>query len=52
VRAGRIMEAELGRLLGLGRLAREGFLKAHGIGEPYTLEDFEEERRAIRELGF
>lgn len=51
VRSGRITEAQLGRMLGLGRLAREGFLKAHGISAPYTLEDFEEERRAIRELG-
>ncbi len=29
LRAGRITETQLGRILGLGRLAREGFLKAH-----------------------
>jgi hypothetical protein len=52
LRAGRITEPQLGQILGLGRLEREGFLKAHGIFEPYTLEDFEEERQALKALGF
>lgn len=51
LRAGRITEVQLGNILGLGRLAREGFLKIHGIYEPYTLEDFEEECRALEDLG-
>jgi hypothetical protein len=29
-----------------------GFLKAHGIYQEYTLEDFEQERQALKELGF
>jgi hypothetical protein len=52
LRAGRITEPELGRVLGLGRLQIDGFLKAHGIFEEYTLEDFEQERQALKDLGF
>ncbi len=52
LRSQRITEVELGRALGLGRLQIDGFLKAHGIFEDYTLENFEQERQALRELGF
>jgi Uncharacterised protein family (UPF0175) len=52
LRAGRISEPELGELLGLGRLQLDGFLKAHGVFDEYTLKDFEEEREAIKEIGF
>ena len=52
LRAGRISEPELGELLGLGRLQLDGFLKAHGVFGEYTLKDFEEEREAIKEIGF
>jgi hypothetical protein len=38
-------------MLGLERLQLDGFLKAHNVYEDYTLEDFEKERRALRELG-
>lgn len=51
LRAGRITEVQLCELLGLARIQMDGFLKAHGVFEEYTLEDFEEERRALRELG-
>jgi hypothetical protein len=30
----------------------DGFLKAHNIYEDYTLEDLENERQALKELGF
>jgi len=51
LKAGRITEPELGRMLGLARLQIDGFLKAHGVYEDYTLEDFEQERQALKELG-
>jgi hypothetical protein len=52
LRAGRITEAQLRKMLGLARIELDGFLKAHGVYQDYTLEDFEEERRALRDLGF
>jgi hypothetical protein len=29
----------------------DGFVKSHGVFEEYTLEDLEEERRTLKELG-
>ena len=52
LRAGRISEVQLRKMLGLGRIALDGFLKGHGIYQDYTLEDFEEERQALKDLGF
>jgi uncharacterized protein YgbK (DUF1537 family) len=51
LRAGRITEPELAQALGLGRLQLDGFLKAHGVYQEYTLEDFEAERRALKDIG-
>jgi hypothetical protein len=51
LRAGRITEVQLCDLLSLARIQVDGFLKSHGVFEDYTLEDFEEERRALKELG-
>jgi hypothetical protein len=52
-RAGRLTKAELRRLLGIrSRYALDGFLKAHDVYEPYTLEDLERERAALQRLGF
>lgn len=51
LKAGRINEPELCQLLGLGRIAMDGFLKSHGVYEDYTLEDFEKERAALKSLG-
>ena len=51
LRAGRITEVQLCEMLGLARIQMDGFLKSHGVFEEYTLEDFEEERRALKELG-
>ena len=51
LRAGRITEPQLCEMLGLARIQVDGFLKSHGVFEEYTLEDFEEERRALKELG-
>jgi hypothetical protein len=52
-KSGRITKPELRRLLGYGtRWKLDGFLKAHGVYEDYTLEDFEQERQALRSLEF
>ncbi len=48
-----ITDPELLRLLGFRtRYQLDGFLKAHGIYEEYTVEEFEREREALRSLGF
>ena len=51
LKAGRITEPELGLMLGLARLQIDGFLKSHGVYDDYTMEDFEEERAALKSLG-
>jgi len=51
LKAGRITEPELCRMLGLARIQLDGFLKAHGVFEDYTMEDFEKERAAFKSLG-
>jgi len=51
LRAGRITEPELAQALGLGRLQLDGFLKSHGIYQEYTVQDFEAERAALKEIG-
>jgi len=51
LRAGRITEVELRKMLGLARIELDGFLKTHGIYQEYTLEDFEQERQTLRDLG-
>jgi hypothetical protein len=51
LRAGLITEVQLCDMLGLTRIQVDGFLKAHGVFEEYTLEGFEEERSALKELG-
>ena len=43
-------EAELGRFLGLSRLALAQFLKDHGVEIPYSWEDLERERSVYRHL--
>ena len=50
LRAGRITEPQLRKMLGLARIELDGFLKSHGIGQNYTLEDFEQERQALAPL--
>jgi hypothetical protein len=52
-KSGRITKPELRRLLGFGtRYRLDGFLKAHGVYEDYTMEDFERDRDALKQLGF
>jgi hypothetical protein len=51
LRAGRISEVQLRKMLGLARVELDGFLKAHGIYQEYTLQDFEQEQQALKELG-
>jgi hypothetical protein len=50
---GRLTDADLRRLLGFNtHYELDGVLKAHGVFEPYTLEDLERERRDLERLGF
>jgi len=51
-KSGHITKPELRRLLGFGtRYRLDGFLKAHGVYEDYTMEDFESDRGALKQLG-
>ena len=50
---GQLTKPELRRLLGFGtRDALDGFLKARGLFEPYSLDDLARERRDLERLGF
>ena len=50
---GHLTKPELRRLLGFGtRDALDGFLKAHDVFEPYSLEDLARERQDLQRLGF
>jgi hypothetical protein len=52
-KSGHITKPELRRLLGFGtRYRLDGFLKAHDVYEDYTLEDFDRDRDALKQLGF
>jgi hypothetical protein len=52
-RRGQLTKPELRRLLGFGtRDALDGFLKAHDVFEPYSLDDLARERRDLERLGF
>jgi hypothetical protein len=51
--AGRLTGSEMRQLLGIStRYELDGFLKAHGVFEEYTLEDLEQERQTLERLGF
>ena len=52
LRAGRITEVELRRMLGLARIQLDGFLKSRGIYQEYTIEEFEQEQRVLKDLAF
>lgn len=50
---GHLTKPELRRLLGFGtRDALDGFLKAHDLFEPYSLDDLERDRQELQRLGF
>lgn len=50
---GHLSKPDLRRLLGFKtRPALDGFLKAHGVLEDYSLDDFEQDRQDLRRLGF
>ena len=51
-KSGHLTKPELRRMLGLGRIEFDGFLKAHQVYEPYSLADFERERQTLDRLGF
>jgi hypothetical protein len=51
-RAGRLSKAELRQALGFAVLNEvDGFLKAHGVFEEYTLEELDREVAAMQRLG-
>jgi hypothetical protein len=51
-RAGRMTTEDLREALGFEVLNEvDGFLKAHGVYEPYDLADLERERRTLDQLG-
>ena len=51
-RLGRLTQPELRRLLGLTtRQALDGFLKAHEVYIPYTIDDLNRDRNDLRRLG-
>lgn len=50
---GHLTKPELRRLLGFGtRDALDGFLKAHDVFEPYSLDDLERDREDLKKAGF
>ena len=52
-KSGRLTKPELRRLLGFGtRYRLDGFLKSHDVYEDYTMEDFDRDRDALKQLGF
>jgi hypothetical protein len=52
LKAGRITEPELGRMLGLARLQIDGFLKEHGVYEDITIKDVDEDIADLKSLDF
>ena len=51
-KSGHITKPELRRLLGFGtRYRLDGFLKSHDVYEDYTMEDFDRDRDALKQLG-
>jgi Uncharacterised protein family (UPF0175) len=52
-KSGHITDIELRRLLGFEtRYELDGFLKAHGVYEDFTMEDFERDIADLKSLGF
>jgi hypothetical protein len=51
LRAGRITEPQLGAMLGLHRMEIDGFLKARGVYNGYTLEEVNEQVATLERLG-
>jgi hypothetical protein len=49
-RAGRLTKAQLRRMLGPERLDVDGFLKAHEVYDPITIEDVERDIRDLQSL--
>jgi len=50
---GQLSKPELRRLLGFAtRDSLDGFLKAHGVFETYSLDDLARERQDLERLGF
>jgi len=49
-RAKRLSDHQFRRLLGLSRLEADGLLKSHGVWLDYTLDDFNREDEASRQI--
>lgn len=49
-RARRLSDAQFRRLVGLSRLEAEALLKAHGVWLEYTIDDFNREGEASRQI--
>jgi hypothetical protein len=52
LKAARITETELRRMLGLARLQLDGFFKAHGVYEDITIEDINRDIADLKILRF
>jgi hypothetical protein len=52
LKAGRISEPELARMLGLARVQTDGFLKEHGVYQDVTIEDVDRDLADLKRLGF
>jgi hypothetical protein len=50
-RRGRINDDDLSEALGLGFHQTQQLIKDHGVGDDYTLEEFESDRAVLRGLG-
>lgn len=51
LKAGRISEAELGRMLGLARIQIDSFLKTHRVYQDITLQDVDRDVADLNSLG-
>lgn len=51
LKAGRVTEPELGRMLGLARLEIDGFLKSHGVCPDITIEEIDQDLADLKSLG-
>lgn len=52
LRAGRMDERELAKLLGVGRLELDQVLHAHGVAYEMTIEDVDRDLADLKKLGF
>ena len=51
LKAGRITEVQLRKMLSLERMELDGFLKAHGVYHDYTLDEINKQAETLERLG-